>query len=217
MMNIPVYEDSLFYYFWKPYWIPSTFWSQKCFLDFLSESKDKNIQEIVSYLHNMFGEAQEYWMLNRLDNDTTWLLYFAKNPLIKDKYKKAQSEWNVTKYYVADVYWNFTQNGLTISHPIWHHKFSKDRMVVFLGKGQSGKMDIKKTHKAETYVEKLYYDENKNITTLLVKISKWIRHQIRAHLSSIWYPIVWEKIYIKKPSLENLHLFSIWMSFRTYK
>jgi 23S rRNA-/tRNA-specific pseudouridylate synthase len=44
---------------------------------------------------------------------------------------------------------------------------------------------------------------------LLVKISKWMRHQIRAHLSSIWYPIVWEKIYIKNPSKEDLHLYSI--------
>jgi 23S rRNA-/tRNA-specific pseudouridylate synthase len=48
-----------------------------------------------------------------------------------------------------------------------------------------------------------------NQTTLLVKISKWVRHQIRAHLSSVWFPIVWEKIYIKTPSKEDLHLYSI--------
>jgi 23S rRNA-/tRNA-specific pseudouridylate synthase len=63
----------------------------------------------------------------------------------------------------------------------------------------------------DTEIEKLYYDELSNTTTLLVTISKWIRHQIRAHLSSIWYPIVWEKIYIKNKSVEKLHLFSMWM------
>jgi 23S rRNA-/tRNA-specific pseudouridylate synthase len=59
----------------------------------------------------------------------------------------------------------------------------------------------------------LYYDEEKNISTLQIIISKWVRHQIRAHLSSIWYPIVWEKLYIKKASPEKLHLFSIWVKF----
>jgi 23S rRNA-/tRNA-specific pseudouridylate synthase len=52
------------------------------------------------------------------------------------------------------------------------------------------------------------------VTTLLVTISKWIRHQIRAHLSSIWFPIVWEKIYIKKAWSEKLQLFCIWMKFK---
>ena len=84
-------------------------------------------------------------------------------------------------------------------------------MVVFLGKEQSGKIDHKRINYVNTDVEKLYYDDKSNTTTLLVKISKWVKHQIRSHLSSIWYPVVWEKIYIKKKSSENLHLFSIWM------
>lgn len=213
-MKITVYEDSFFYYFWKPHGIPSTFWKEKCFLDFLSESSDQYIKSVLSYLDNMFGKEQEYWLLNRLDNDTAWLLYFAKTPLVKEKYKKAQSEWRISKYYVADVYWNFVQNSLKVLYPIWHHKFSKDRMVVFLGAKQTGKIDKKKIHQVDTDVEKLYFDESRNVTTLLVTISKWIRHQIRAHLSSIWFPIVWEKIYIKKAWSEKLQLFCIWMKFK---
>jgi len=213
-MKITVYEDSFFYYFWKPHGIPSTFWKEKCFLDLLSESSDQYIKSVLSYLDNMFGKEREYWLLNRLDNDTAWLLYFAKTPLVKEKYKKAQSEWRISKYYVADVYWNFVQNGLKISYPIWHHKFSKDRMVVFLDMKQTGKIDKKRVHQVDTDVEKLYFDKSRNVTTLLVTISKWIRHQIRAHLSSIWFPIVWEKIYIKKAWSEKLQLFSIWMKFK---
>jgi 23S rRNA-/tRNA-specific pseudouridylate synthase len=60
----------------------------------------------------------------------------------------------------------------------------------------------------------LYYNKNTNTTTLLVKISKWVRHQIRAHLSSIWFPIVGEKIYIKKSWSEKLQLFCIWMNIK---
>ena len=165
------------------------------------------------YLDDMFWKKQEYGLLNRLDNDTSWLLYFAKNPLVKERYKKAQLEWKIKKYYVADVYWNFVQNSLKISHPIWHHKFSKDRMVVFLDKKQSGKIDLKRVHYVDTHVEKLYYDKSTNVTTLFVTISKWIRHQIRAHLSSLWNPIVWEKIYIKKSDKKKLQLFCVWMWF----
>ena len=71
----------------------------------------------------------------------------------------------------------------------------------------------KKLKDVETDVKLLYYDPEKNISTLWVQISKWMRHQIRAHLSSIWFPIVGEKIYIKKPSTENLHLYSIGVEF----
>jgi len=45
-------------------------------------------------------------------------------------------------------------------------------MVVFLDQKQSGKIDTKRIHNVDTYVEKLYYDKNTNVTTLLVEISK---------------------------------------------
>lgn len=206
-----MYEDSYFYYFWKPHDIPSTFGKQKSFLDHLLESKDLFVAQIVDYLQDMFGLEQELWLLNRLDNDTAGLLYFAKTPLIKEKYKQAQSEWKVVKFYIADVYGNFVQNSQQISYPIWHHKFSKDRVVVLLDQRQSHKIDNKRTRQVDTHVQKLYYDKEKNVTTLLVNISKWVKHQIRSHLSSIWFPIIGEKIYIKKLDPKDLQLFSIWI------
>ena len=210
-MKINRYEDKYFYYFWKPYGIPSTFGQQKSFLDYLIESDNKNIQAIIARQREFFSEQDEYGLVNRLDNDTTWLLYMAKTPLFKDKYKQAQVDWKVEKYYVADVYGKFPENEKIISYPITHHKFSSDRMVVILDTEQTGKIDTKRIQKAITHVQVLYYDEVLNQTTLLVNISKWVRHQIRAHLSSVWFPIVWEKIYIKKPSNEKLHLYSIWV------
>ena len=208
-MKINRYEDKYFYYFRKPCGIPSTYGNQKCFLDYLNESTDKSIQSILIWQREFFSEQDELGLLNRLDNDTTWLLYMAKTPLFKQKFKQAQSEWKVKKYYVADVYGEMKNNEQKISYPITHHKFSPDRMVVFLDTKQTGKINQKRLKNVQTDVELLYYDPEKNISTLLVKISKWMRHQIRAHLSSIWYPIVWEKIYIKNSSKENLHLYSV--------
>ena len=208
-MKLNRYEDKYFYYFRKPCGIPSTYGKEKCFLDYLTESNDKDIQAIIKSQKKYFSEQDEYGLVNRLDNDTTWLLYLAKTPLFKDKYKQAQIDWNVEKYYVADVYGKFTENEKIISYPITHHKFSPDRMVVILDTKQTGKIDTKRIQNAVTHVQVLYYDEVLNQTTLLIKISKWVRHQIRAHLSSVWFPIVWEKIYIKSPSKENLHLYSV--------
>ena len=215
-MPIIHYQDKYFYYLWKPEGVPSTFGKQKCFLDNLLESTDKDIIAIMSRQQELFTKEEEYWLVNRLDNDTSWLLYFAKTPLVKQQYKQAQSEWSIQKYYIADVYGEYSSETQKISSPIWHHKFSSDRMVVISDKMAADKIDenltknIKwKLHYVDTYIEKLYYDEKSNITTLLVTISKWIRHQIRSHLSSIWCPIVWEKIYIKKKQVDKLHLFSI--------
>lgn len=207
-MKINFYQDSMFFYFWKPWGIPSTFGKQKCFIDFLLESKDSKIQEIMLYLQDMFDQKEEYGLVNRLDNDTSGLLYFAKTPLFKQKYKQAQKEWKIKKYYIAEVYWKYLPEKKKISHPIWHHKFSADRMVVFLDTKETNKIKWKFIH-VDTYLEKLYYDEEKNTTVFLINISKWIRHQIRAHLSSMWYPIIWEQIYIKNKKLKKLQLYSI--------
>lgn len=208
-MKLNRYEDKYFYYFRKPCGIPSTYGKEKSFLDCLIESDDKDIKAIVESQKEYFWGQDEYGLVNRLDNDTTWLLYLAKTPLFKEKYKQAQKEWKIEKVYVADVYWKFPENEKIISYPITHHKFSSDRMVVILDTKQTGKIDTKRIQNAVTNVHVLYYDEVLNQTTLLVKISKWVRHQIRAHLSSVWFPIVWEKIYIKTPSKEDLHLYSI--------
>lgn len=211
-MQLKRYEDKYFYYFRKPYGIPSTYGKEKCFLDYLIESDDKDIKAIVEAQKEYFSQQDEYGLVNRLDNDTTGLLYLAKTPLFREKYKQAQKDWKIEKYYVADVYGKFTENEKIISYPITHHKFSTDRMVVILDTKQTGKIDTKRIQNAKTFVQFLYYDENTNTSTLLVKISKWVRHQIRAHLSSIWFPIVWEKIYIKKPWDEPLHLYSVWLN-----
>lgn len=208
-MKIAYYQDKYFYYFRKPAGIPSTFGKQKCFIDILRESTDKDIAAIMSWQQEMFSKGEEYGLVNRLDNDTSWLLYFAKTPLIKHKYRQSQADWEIQKYYIADVYGKYLPERQTISSPIWHHKFSNDRMVVILDPTQTNKIKWKKLHYVKTDIEKLYYDEKSNITTLSVKISKWIRHQIRSHLSSIGFPIIWEKIYIKNKKTEKLHLFSI--------
>jgi 23S rRNA-/tRNA-specific pseudouridylate synthase len=70
-MKITRYQDDYFFYFWKPAGIPSTFGKEKSFLDIILSSNDKQVIEIVSYLKDMFTKAEEYGLLNRLDNETS--------------------------------------------------------------------------------------------------------------------------------------------------
>lgn len=168
--------------------------------------------QIINNLIDIFWEEQEYWLLNRLDNDTWGLLYFAKSLEIYHKYKSQQREKLLKKFYVAQVIGNplfkLDTKELDINYPIMHHKFSEDRMICVMKPSDIAKWEWRQ-HNVSTRIFLLYFDKSKNISTLLVSISKWIRHQIRVHLSSIGCPILWENIYSKHKIDDFLHLWSI--------
>lgn len=206
-MILKYFEDQYIYYFWKENNIPTTFWDEKCFLDCFTEHADQT-KEIFNKLNNTFGKEKEFGLLNRLDNDTWWLLYFAKNQNIFDNFKLLQQQWKLNKIYIADIEWEFPYENIDIDYPIMHHKHLLNKMVVVKSSKDLSKVRGKQ-HLLKTNVQKLYFDNESNTTTLQITINKWIRHQIRAHLSSIWFPIIWDKIYWKTEDI--LHLRSIWI------
>ena len=212
------YQDKDFYYFWKPAGLASTRWKSVSFLDLMcDENFDKDIRDIANSQLNFFGKEKELWLLNRLDWVTTGLLYFAKNLRVYNKFRELQKEWKVDKYYLAVVYGNVQkwvdENGKIINYPIMHHRYNDDRMVVISSEEDERKWKWK-LHNVETEICEIEYDEKENISVVVVKIHKWIRHQIRAHLSVIWYPICGDRIYCKSKNQKfgKLQLFSIWMS-----
>lgn len=169
-------------------------------------------QTIINNLKIIFWESQEYWLLNRLDNDTWWLLYFAKSIEIYDNYKYKQTQNLLTKFYIAQVggnpFYKTDDKEIIVDYPIMHHKFSEDRMIYIKEPWDIAKWSWKQ-HIVSTNISLLNFDKDTNISTLLVSISKWIRHQIRVHLSSLWCPIIWENIYSNHKTQDFLHLWSI--------
>jgi len=216
---IKSYENEMFYFLRKPSKIPSTMWNQFSFLEKIIENWNNEIKKIIKSLSEYWTKENEYWLINRLDNETSWLLYFAKFPYAKELYKKKQAELKLKKNYIADINWDIRffldwKKSVSIETPIAHHKFLSDRMVAIKESEKVNNKTRWKYHHVKTKIKFLYYDEQKQSSTVKLTIQKWIRHQIRCHLSSIWYPIIWDEIYNKRKVNENLHLRSIWFKIK---
>ena len=215
--NFIYYQDKSFYYFRKPAGVASSRWKSVSFLDLIcDENINEQIQNIAKSQLEFFGKEKELWLLNRLDWPTTWLLYFAKNPKIYTKFRSLQAENKVEKFYISVVYGNIenwiNENWNKIRFPIMHHRYNDDRMVVIRCDWDSLKWRWN-IHNVETEIFEVEYDGKENRSVIMVKIHKWIRHQIRAHLSSIWFPICGDQIYCKSKNqnFDKLQLFSVWM------
>ena len=95
------YENDYFYYVRKPQGIPSTFGSEESFLHKLIGAKSEQITQLQQAWHWV---DKELWLVNRLDNVTGGLLFFAKNPALHSDYKLLQQDHKVEKIYYADLY-----------------------------------------------------------------------------------------------------------------
>ena len=57
-----------------------------------------------------FLPSEEYGLLNRLDTDTSGLLYFARSRDIYIKFRDLQNAGKVEKYYLAQVWGDVMRN-----------------------------------------------------------------------------------------------------------
>jgi 23S rRNA pseudouridine1911/1915/1917 synthase len=197
--------DEAFLYVWKPHGVPSTFGKVSSFLEEIANA------DFFVDQKSYFTMEQEYGLLNRLDNDTAWLLYFARRQDIYDLYIQAQDRGDVSKHYIAALSGDVTSIPLMIAYPIGHHRHHSDRMIVRLSADDDLLMRGQ-WHPAETCLESLGYDPKSNTTWLHIMISKGVRHQIRSHLASVWLPILGEKLYKRKKDKNVLHLWSVGLS-----
>ena len=125
-----------FLFLWKDNWLLSTFGKQKSFLDIHWKQIEKNIDFSVKNISQQDKDlysnfVKEKGLLNRLDNDTSGYLYFAKNFETYKKYKILQNRWKIYKIYVADVFGDYKKFWKPIiAYPIMHHKFLKEKMII---------------------------------------------------------------------------------------
>lgn len=135
------------------------------------------------------------WIVHRLDKDTSGLIMIAKNDsmmlCLQEMMKKREK---IGKYYLAIVSWIINETEFKIESFIGRHPTEKIKMTS--RNPINGKIAISKV-KVLDYIDEKY-------TLVEVKIETWRTHQIRVHLSSIGYPIIWDKVYWNKKINEDV-------------
>lgn len=206
---VPYYDFWDYFCVWKPHNIATTFGVRYSFLDYLCDaigSFDSWLSLLLSTSLTFFGRDRELWLLNRLDYGTAWLLYFAKTAEFFSHYRDKHRCWLIYKYYSADVLGRWDGDCRFVCYPLYHHKYQHDRMIAFMGSDNERRVRGRR-HEVETYCSLL--KQNDWWASLLIIIRHGVRHQIRTHLSSIGYPILWDSLYGTSVS-DYLHLWSLW-------
>lgn len=180
----------------KPHGIASSWGQEASFLD--SIKKISSDDTIRSHQMSVFGEEWEYGLLNRLDNVTAGLLYFARSYEAKEQYIHLQEQWLITKTYYAQVYGTPRAQFGWITTPIYHHRDDATRMTTDPEKGRGkGQNVVTRYEVLDTRNNPNTKQLTTNNTSLLqIQITSGCRHQIRCHLASIGHPIVWDRLYM---------------------
>ena len=124
-------------------------------------------------------------IVHRLDKDTSWLIMIAKSDIMMNYLSDTIKERNIDKYYIAVVFGKIKERVFKIESFIWRDPNNRLKMTT---------VNPVNPRLAITYWEVLEFIDNK-YTLVKIKLETGRTHQIRVHLSSIWYPILWDKTY----------------------
>ncbi len=197
-MNIIVrYEDEQLYYVWKPHGIPSTWGDQYSFLSHIQDTKPV----FFAKLEKEFWPDREYGLLNRLDNDTAGLLYFAKNDTAYQTYRTQQDEHTLYKIYMCDL-----QGRVDIDNTVQKYYASVRDGLMFMGEEGTGlsswMFDFKDSERSSDILPAICvaypimhhtYDKTRMIAIAHKKdINKW---REKMHMVSTYFiPIAYDEI-----------------------
>jgi 23S rRNA pseudouridine1911/1915/1917 synthase len=137
-----------------------------------------------------FERKYEGGLLYRLDFETSGVLFFSKD---KEQYLSIRKNFKdvaKTKEYICIVHGRFEESGI-YKHFLSPYGLKKSRVRVEEN-GELGQGVIE--------VSVLEQNIEKNLTLLKVRLFSGIRHQIRAQLSHLGYPILGDTLYGGKES-----------------
>jgi len=109
----------------------------------------------------------------------------AKNDVMMKYLSDIIKEREVEKYYIAIVAWIIPDKKFKVESYIGRHPTDKTKMTT---------QNPINPKIAITYVETLWYI-GEEYTVVKVQLETGRTHQIRVHLASIWYPIIWDSVY----------------------
>ncbi len=159
-------------------------------------------------------KAEEFGLLNRLDNRTVGMVMIAKTQHAFERLSGQfrQEQW--TKLYLAYCYDLGNQDKGVIDLPVAHHLYKAKKMVLvrdnekYRGQPQNCSTLFEKisVQYAKDIWERCLYGKivfpvlPQGFTWIMCRIKRGKRHQIRLHLKSAGYPILGDDLY--KPPTE---------------
>jgi 23S rRNA pseudouridine1911/1915/1917 synthase len=135
-------------------------------------------------------ENYDRGLLYRLDNETSGVMVLAKNEPFLRKIRDQFSSAMKRKFYWAIVEGDFDQEGL------WtHHLKATGQKGV---KQKVSDSPLEETQEASLAILKVSTNQGKSL--LLINLKTGLRHQIRAQLSHLGFPILGDELYGGKKS-----------------
>ncbi len=176
-----IFEDEMFWVVNKPNSIhghPLSYCENDNILSFL-RNKNSNV-----FLGSR-DENMERGLLYRLDNVTSGLLIIAKDELLSKKLRDSFKVCAKKKAYIAIVEGEFNLEGRHThffkSQGVKGHKVS----VNTLGDGSEGSL----------IVTNLAFNEKENLSLIYVELETGLRHQIRAQMAALGFPLLGDELY----------------------
>ena len=158
----------------------------------------------VKYYFDTINLHKKIRPVNRLDNNTSGIVIFAKNEYIHDLLSRQMQNKEFKKEYVAVCEGHLENNSGTIDAPISR----KENSIIERCVKSDGDTAITHYKVLNEFVK-----NDVKMSELLIDLETGRTHQIRVHLSYIGHPIVGDSLYGKESSLisrQALHAYKVY-------
>jgi tRNA pseudouridine32 synthase / 23S rRNA pseudouridine746 synthase len=150
----------------------------------IPDGYDNNLPHLVSALNGQFGRL---WIVHRLDKETSGILLLARSVEVHRHLNQQFDRREIAKTYHAIVAGSPPWQRKSIDSPLQVDGDRKHRTVVNSQRGKAAVSDVELLARFQ------------QATLVAVHPKSGYTHQIRVHLASVGFPILFDSLY-RRPS-----------------